>query len=238
MGYIKFCSKTIAAGAALILSNSAYSFGFSFQVDTQYANIVPVDDVCIQRVNQQEALNGLQVFVDTMLANCAVQESAPFACQKENLMRHCIQEAHARTYISYQSCRTTADVVVTTTWSFEGMFISTSGESTQTFVGVPIVPEEQQQLILEAKEAMVDICFAIEPEPVNEEVEVVEDDVIEEDVVEDDVDAIDDNLEVLEDDNNEDELEEIDEADDIEEDLIQEDEALIEEDVALPVPEA
>lgn len=229
MNSLKSMGRLLTAGVAVSLSNAALAFGFSFNLETQtvYENIVPVEAECIERVNNSGALLGFQAYLDGMLAACAAGEALPYLCQQDVLIGQCVREASVRTFLSQKACQTTADAVVTVSWEWVGTFIQTSGESTQTYFGIPHIPEEQQQIIIADKQTMLETCFAIQPELIIqeevlvEEEEVVEEEIIEEEVIEEE--------EVLE----EEEIieEEIVEEEVIEEEVVEEEELVEEEEV-------
>jgi hypothetical protein len=163
MNTMKRFSRLVAAGGILALSNAAFGFGFNLQTERIYENVVPVAEACLQRVNQQGALKGLQAYLDTALANCAAEAIPGPACEDDALIYQCMREANYRNYVSYSTCTTTADLTIIVSWSFEGSSLTSSGQHSQTFPGVAHVPEEQQLLILADSEIMADMCLALDP---------------------------------------------------------------------------
>lgn len=87
------------------------------------------------------------------------------------------------------------DAVVKTTWQWTGIFIDTSGQSTQTFTGIPHIPEEQEQLIIADKQAMMEACFAIQPELIIEDPLIIHEP---EEEVEEEIEEVEEDIEEVE----------------------------------------
>jgi hypothetical protein len=79
---VKHLTAIVMVGTSLAMSSSAFSFSFNFNIETNtvYENIVPVEQACIDRVNNDGAIVEFQESLDGLLTACAEQASFPFLC--------------------------------------------------------------------------------------------------------------------------------------------------------------